>query len=47
MVETFDSSVAALRRHAAIASSLRDHGWALDAYTGKALAGSVKRRRAA
>jgi hypothetical protein len=32
-VETFDSSRAALRRHAAIASSLRDAGWTVAGYT--------------
>jgi hypothetical protein len=32
-VETFDSPAAALRRHAAIASDLRDAGWTLAAHT--------------
>jgi hypothetical protein len=32
-VETFDSPAAALHRHAAIASDLRDAGWTLAAYT--------------
>lgn len=32
IVETFDCASSALRRHAEIASSLRDAGWALDGY---------------
>jgi hypothetical protein len=31
--ETFDSVAAALRRHAMLASSLRDSGWRLVGYT--------------
>ena len=41
MVETFDSSVAALRRHAVIAECLRDRGWALLGYTGAQIAESA------
>jgi hypothetical protein len=32
-VETFDCATAALRRHAAIASELRDAGWTAASYT--------------
>jgi len=32
-METFGSASAALRRHAAIASELRDTGWTVAAYT--------------
>ena len=32
-VESFDNSAAALHRHAAIASDLREAGWTLAAYT--------------
>jgi hypothetical protein len=47
MLETFDSSVAALRRHAVITACLRDHGWVLVAYTGVRLGRGAKCRRAA
>jgi hypothetical protein len=47
MVETFDSSVAALRRHAVIAACLRDRGWALVGYTGAQIAESATWQRAA
>jgi hypothetical protein len=32
-LETFDSTAAALHRHAAIAAGLREAGWTLAAYT--------------
>ena len=35
MVEVFDSSAEALRRHAELALRLREHGWTLLAYTGQ------------
>jgi hypothetical protein len=41
LVETFDSSAAALQRHAALAARLRDRGWALVSYTG----GEISTRR--
>ena len=33
--EAFDSSAAALQRHAELAASLRDRGWAVISYTGR------------
>ena len=47
MIETFDSSVAALRRHAAIAACLRDRGWTVAGYTGAQIAESAMSQRAA
>ena len=47
MVETFDSSVAALRRHAVITECLRDRGWALVGYTGAQIAESATWQSAA
>jgi hypothetical protein len=35
IVEAFDSSAAALQRHAAVAAALRDRGWAVISYTGR------------
>jgi hypothetical protein len=35
VVETFDSGVGALQRHAHIAARLREHGWRLVAYAGE------------
>jgi hypothetical protein len=35
VVETFESAVAALQRHAGIAAELRELGWTLVAYTGR------------
>ena len=35
VVEPFDSSAAALQRHAELASALRDRGWAVISYTGR------------
>jgi hypothetical protein len=36
IVETFASGAAALQRHAALASRLRERGWRVIAYTGRA-----------
>jgi hypothetical protein len=35
VVETFDSSAAALQHHAELAAALRDRGWAVISYTGR------------
>jgi hypothetical protein len=35
IVKCFPSSLAAMRQHAAIAASLREHGWALEGYSGE------------
>ena len=35
VVEAFDSSAAALQRHAELAAALRDRGWAVISYTGR------------
>jgi hypothetical protein len=35
LVEAFDSSAAALQRHAALAAALRDRGWAVISYVGR------------
>jgi hypothetical protein len=39
IVETFESEVAALQRHAGIATRLRELGWTLVAYTGRPTTG--------